>query len=484
MEDIPEGGDPDLLDKLYDWQQLAGNNEWKAKNFRELHAENRWTMHDGPDLTALLNDALKVENEGKWVEGTKASGTRVHMYFDGKTLYLQNVEAPSSVSVFQPEEQIRTGGTAPLSIKKDDAYFNGSEVVEFTDDMKDDGKRARGYTFEHPVWREKTHEEVAKAIPFSDDDFEAATEKAVAAKGWGSEGDKDAYFDGTNFYNQTKDGESLHQFNFAKNQENGNIAAAWEPLTGKYLNGSGDIVDRPNPDSFEYDRPTKTWTLDETKAIRNMNISGDTVTAGLIRDRLEMVLDFTEWKDNPSYSGNEVVRVDNVIYEQKINNPEDVWVADLEKGTYTRKSGWYLEGPDKKLAEVPSVADRVDYDTDTNTWNKLTPEESENRTKNRIARGVKTMTDSGREYQKNGDEWAVSLTDDGDKMLLRFPESNNTWQYKPEGDMSWTPVTDGLTQEAKDHWDEWYGSDDTQANKDALFIINGLREANKIEDIT
>lgn len=467
------------------WTYDGDNNKeaWREKTAKEALADSTDGFIDVKNNSGTSIDAEKISEalstSGVWVD----LDVNTELYYDGdQKLVLQNKADPTAVQMLDLNSY---GDTGSAQLKEEtNTYFNGTEVVKFADadvfngDLADAGKRERGYKYENHEWQKKSEAEILQHAfdnlgTVAGDTDEHALQNP---KNWQSKPPNSSYYwNGNNLYRQSADGTSTEVWDPDAYVQSG--LDKWKIVdTGSsYVNGSGQIVQRPDPTMNRYNPTEYTWELDADKSI-------DThVQDRAWQDAYKEVAASDTWVDvqvgnNPSQEG---IRVGDVIYTQQKASPEKVHEYNLKTGKHKDHTKKYCNGTD--VVNLPEKTVRGPFDNATHTWAEYTPEQARNRTEHRKKAGIAALEESGLQFSKNGTVYEVTLPGDQDRMKVRFIESANEWQYSSR-DLPWVSASDGLTQVMKDEWDSFTGSDDTDAIRAAQALVTALADANADEN--
>lgn len=447
VKQIPEPTNEAKRNKLYVYVANGDEMEWREKTAKEMlidPADDTKYIdvkdHNGTIITA---DTIKkaMDSANTWQD---YNGMR-EVYFDGnRTLILQNTVDPSIVEVFDVDD---FGNTGDATMKqKLNSYYNGSAVVAFTGNLLDGGKRSRGYEFiNHSFDKRSISDLLAYHLtndPFTptSPDLQAAIEKVVKPPlGWQTEGVWDVHFDGANLVYQQDKPDAYYTYEFDKYIQGGG-AGNWKKINGKYLDGSGTEQNIPNIATHEYDRATKEWKLDAAKAVQA--ITGITVNQ---KAGLESILNNDggkDWSPNAVFPGYEGIRVGDKVYAQAINNPHDLWIADLQNSTFQKQINKYFDGSTKTIKNAdPRFV--MNYNEADRTWEEINGEESKNRKENRLSNGQLLLKNQDSGFSSIGSGESFTLQKSGVNCLdVRFNTLNHQWEWSTVGNGLWKNVSD------------------------------------------
>tara|TARA_Y100000310_G_C20681335_1_gene816127 strand:+ start:388 stop:3432 length:3045 start_codon:yes stop_codon:yes gene_type:complete len=429
---IPNNAKPDKRDRLYEYESKNGRNNWRKLSMSEIVANNTLTITEdagNPIDAATLTEALKGPG---WTEYT--AFPNYEFYYDGNdTFIMQTKDKPTEVEYFD----LDAFGDDPVNTQmqdKPDHYFNGTDIVKIPEDVPVAGKRDRGNKFEDHKWIEKSKKEIVEHA-LANPPAGAPDPKEVAAVGnpnaWKDGGATDDYFwSGETLYKSSADGKTAHEWDSKDYVDNNNDT--WKPIPNKYVNGSGNTEDVPNDSTHKYDRAKHKWAFDEDLAINNLVPASAKEKRGL--DSLKQA---TDWKDNSEYPKYEGIRVGNTIYLQYIDSPKWMWVADLEKGTYTKKPGKYFDGSSEQ--NLPAERFRTEYDTASRTWKKLDANEAKLLKKKRMEDGALILDNPDvLSITKNSDTSYTLVSKEGKIINFRFNTSTNKWDWQMTSKLSAT----------------------------------------------
>ncbi len=455
--------------------------EWKPKPAAEVMED---IMDDLPEQMKIA-----LGNSGNWK--TEAGGAGdiagpADIYYDGEqTVYIQSADGKQMQTVDLSLTSVEN--TLKTSVVSTEKYFNGKEPVDVPDQVKAGSDHAHEYV-DH-VWQPRSNAScmnllISSGFEFKEEVYRSAAKACLEGDdGFGTVGNLVMHFNGENLYAQYADGKGLRRFDFDAFREStdggGNF---WEDVPGQSLGPDGALIAMPeNTTNYEY--RDHAWELDANRGIDNLNILYDTtLKKSSIQEGLQSLMEATSWQENVQFPNYEGIRDGTKIYVQAKENPTKLFVADLEEGTYEQHDGKIRTTAGEEV-DVPGIQTRGSYDTETRTWGELTPDQAASRETMRIQKGEDALKTLGVSYEKRGDaEFAIKLRGDRDKMLVRFLDVTQTWQYKPDGsDLLWRDASKGLTTETMDWWDSNTGNIETHAIHQARQILQNLASVSTLQ---
>ena len=419
------------------------------KQFKELFlGKTAKEIFDGlEDKSKVWAEIAKAISEPNVWQETNATH---HYIFDGKNVYSQSVDGTGLYILNL--NTLAENGTVTYYLVENGAtkYFNGTEIKD-APEGGDADKLKRGYKYENHEWKQKEKTEVIdyqlKKNTFTDTDRQKAAEDAASSPNtWKSSGTLEAFFDGTSLYFQDTHGTAATKFNIEKYLADDDGAGNFiEALAGKYINGSGAEVPLPSDKTHIWDHETHEWKFDTNHAIGNL-----APASALEKEGLKAHAANEGWTDNTKFPGWEGIKVGDMIYVQASANPDAVWVADLQKGTYLETKGKYFDGRTNTVTKVPPMLNRTEYDQSTKSWGKIEGQDVNNRKANRINEGKLVLDNLTKlDGVKTGDH-QYSLKgelDAGRKEVvdIRFNTSNHQWEWRWNANImandDWDPMT-------------------------------------------